>query len=150
MKLTSSISLVGICALAIVSSSVLTLTAKPMPAGETLNATSQPSSPPLRIEVDARVELLSLLFRLAGNPEYNQGKVESYLADAEKQFGTCRNQPVVAFARELRQRRGVSYDACMSLAVHLSPVDELELLLPLEPWPEGLDKRWTAAGSRVE
>ncbi|HOY58816.1 MAG TPA: DUF4932 domain-containing protein [Verrucomicrobiota bacterium] len=94
--------------------------------------------------MDPRVELLSLLFRLAGNPEYNQGKVESYLADAEKQFGTFRDHPVVQFARELRQRRGVSYDACMSMAVHLSMVDELKLLPAQERWPEALDKRWTA------
>ena len=115
------------------------------PADATLNSGSPPGSPPFNVRVDPRVELLSLVFRLAGNPEYNQGKVASYLTGAEKQFGPFRDHPVVRCARELRQRRGVSYDACMSLAVHLSQVDILELLLPLEPWPEGLDKRWTAA-----
>lgn len=95
--------------------------------------------------MDPRVELLSLLFRLAGNPEYARGKVEAYLTDAEKQFSAFRDHAAVKFARELRRRCGVSYDACMSMAVHLSEVDDLRLLVPIDPWPEGLDKRWTPA-----
>jgi hypothetical protein len=100
--------------------------------------------PPLQVLVDPRVELISLIFRLAGNPEYSQGKVASYNADADRQFGSFRDHVVVKLARQLRQTRGVSYDACMSLAVHVNNVDELQLLVPLQPWPEGLDQRWTA------
>jgi hypothetical protein len=99
----------------------------------------------LHVVVDPRVELLSLLFRLAGNPEYNQAKVESYTADVEKQFGDQRDHAAVKLARQLRETRGVSYDACMSLAVHLKNADELQLVVPLRPWPEGLDGRWTSA-----
>ncbi len=101
--------------------------------------------PALTVGVDPRVELLSVIFRLAGNPEYNQGKVESYTADVEQQFKAFRQHAAVALAAELRRRRGVSYDACMSLAVHLRSVADLSLLVPLEPWPDGLDQRWTAA-----
>ena len=32
----------------------------------------------------------------------------------------------------------------MSLAFQLADAQQLELRLPLKPWPEGLDKRWTA------
>ena len=32
-------------------------------------------SSPAKVVVDPRVELLSLIFRLAGNPEYSQGRV---------------------------------------------------------------------------
>jgi hypothetical protein len=81
------------------------------------------STPQLRVTVDARVELVSLLFRLAGNPEYNQCRIPSYSADVEKQFGRFRNHTAVAFARELRQTQSVSYDACMSLAVILTGGD---------------------------
>jgi hypothetical protein len=98
----------------------------------------------LRVVVDPRAELMSLIFRLAGNPEYNQGKVDSYTADAEKQFGGFRDSPAVKLARHLRETRGVSYDACMSMAVHLTDAYELQTIVPLKPWPEGLDRRWTA------
>ncbi len=43
--------------------------------------------PALDVRVDPRVELFSVIFRLAGNPEYNQGKVASYVTDVEKHFG---------------------------------------------------------------
>jgi hypothetical protein len=109
---------------------------------EKASAPDPPSDSPLRITVDPRVELLSLIFRLAGNPEYNQARVASYAADADKQFKGLRDHPVIKLARELRKDHGVSYDACMSLAVHLTDDYDPQLILPLEPWPEGLDRRW--------
>jgi hypothetical protein len=102
------------------------------------------TSPRLRVMVDPRVELLSLIFRLAGNPEYTQCKVESYTADVQKRFGAFQDHPVVKLARKLRSSRGVSYDACMSMAVHLTDADALQPIVPFKPWPEGLDRRWTA------
>jgi hypothetical protein len=102
------------------------------------------NGPPLVVRVDPRVELISLVFRLAGNPEYTQGRVSSYNDDADKHFDKFRDHEVVKLARQLRSSRGVSYDACMSLAVHLNNAQELSLVTPLNPWPEGLDRRWTA------
>ncbi|HWH67873.1 MAG TPA: DUF4932 domain-containing protein, partial [Candidatus Sulfotelmatobacter sp.] len=107
-----------------------------------------PSVPTLRVVVDPRVELLSLVFRLAGNPEYNQARVESYAADAEKQFTKFQEHQAIQLASKLRKTRGVSYDACMSMAVHLTDVDSLQTRLPLEPWPEALDQRWTVSSAR--
>jgi hypothetical protein len=118
-----------------------------MAAESTNRATSQAapgSAHSLQVVVDPRVELLSLIFHLAGNPEYNMARVESYAEDADKQFGKLRDDAVVNLARELCSTHGVSYDAVMSMAVHLTDTEHLKLKLPLEPWPEGLDKRWTA------
>ncbi|HZL42209.1 MAG TPA: DUF4932 domain-containing protein [Verrucomicrobiae bacterium] len=98
----------------------------------------------LRVVVDPRMELLSLIFRLAGNPEYNTARVQSYAGDAEKQFGKFRGHAVVKLAQELHRTHGVSYDAVMSMAVHLPDTEHINLRLPLQPWPEGLDRRWTA------
>ena len=95
-----------------------------------------------RVAVDPRVELLGILFRLAGNREYNQARVAAYAADVDKHFGAFRDHPAVAQARSLCDHRGVSYDACMSLAVHLTDVQTLQPKVPLTPWPEGLDRRW--------
>jgi len=101
-------------------------------------------APSLRVVVDPRVELMSLIFRLAGNPEYNMARVASYAEDAERQFGKFRDHAVVNLAEELRRTRGVSYDAVMGMAIHLTDAKQLALKLPLQPWPEGLDRRWTA------
>ena len=86
----------------------------------------------LDVRVDPRVELMSTIFRLAGNSEYNQPSSKSPYADAvDAHFGAFRQHGAVAMARELRQTRGVSFDAVMSLAVHLTDADTLAELGPV-------------------
>ena len=114
--------------------------AKTSPA---IPARSNPT-PKLQVRVDPRVELVSLLFRLAGNPEYNRARVQSYSVDADRVFDKYRNHPAVELARNLRRSQGVSYDACMGLAILLTGVSEPALKVPLAPWPDFLDRRWTA------
>jgi len=97
------------------------------------------------VRVDPRVELLSIIFRLAGNPEYNQGRVPGYLEDFEKQFGRMREHAVVQLARELRASSGVSFDACMSMAAHLTDPPELAPRAPFDAARSGLDARWPRA-----
>ena len=41
---------------------------------------TKPDARSLTVVVDPRVELISIIFRLAGNREYNQGKFISYIA----------------------------------------------------------------------
>ncbi len=96
----------------------------------------------VRVVVDSRVELMSIIFRLAGHPEYNQGRLEGYVEDVEDRFGPHRDHPVVALARQLRSSNGVSYDACMSMAIHLPEIDKLKNGVRLDPRPERLDQRW--------
>lgn len=98
---------------------------------------------PIPARVDARVELFSLVFRLAGNPEYSMPNSRSpYSEAAAKQFGPFADHEVVKLARRLRATRGVSYDAVMSLAVHVDAVPTLEPLVPLDLPPKRLDARW--------
>ncbi|MHC5009136.1 MAG: DUF4932 domain-containing protein, partial [Planctomycetota bacterium] len=97
----------------------------------------------IEVVVDPRVELMSLIFRLAGNPEYNQANSASpYADDIETHFGQFRSHEVVKTARRLRRQRGVSYDAVMSMAVHLQDTTTLALRMPLDPQPPRLDRRW--------
>jgi hypothetical protein len=103
---------------------------------------------PVTVSVDPRVELMSIIFRLAGNPEYAQGRVESYTRDVEEHFGPYKNHPVVKLAAQLRETRGVSFDAPMSMAVHLSDGFELKERIPFDPQPENLDGRWRLEEAR--
>ena len=111
-------------------------------------AEQRAKEPPLRVAVDPRVELVSIIFRLAGNPEYGRGQVGSYTRDADQHFAPFKDHAVVAIARKLRQTRRVGYDAPMALAVHLKDTERLETVVPLEPWPESLDSRWTPQAVR--
>jgi len=96
------------------------------------------------VRVDPRVELLSIVFRLAGNPEYRKGRVPGYTAAVENHFGKFRGHDAVTIAAGMRQSSGVSYDAVAGMAVHLKDVKSLELAVPLDPWPTALDQRWTS------
>ncbi len=102
------------------------------------------------VAVDPRTELLSIVFRLAGHPEYRQPKLTAYAAAADAHFGAHADHAVVQRARALRRTRGVSYDAPMSFAVHLTQVDgAFRFATPLDPWPEALDARWTRADAEA-
>ncbi|MGA2264841.1 MAG: DUF4932 domain-containing protein [Phycisphaerae bacterium] len=104
--------------------------------------TKPASRPTIDVTVDPQVELLSIIFRLVGNPEYNQTKVPGYAKDVDDHFAAFKDHAVVQTARQMRAQHGVAYDAPMSLAVHLKDVANFEPILPLQPWPEGLDGRW--------
>jgi hypothetical protein len=106
----------------------------------------QASTRTIDVRVDRRVELMSIVFRLAGNPEYGQARIESYSSAVDEHFGKFADHPLIARARQLRRERGISFDAPMSLAVHLGENRrQFRLAVPLDPWPEALDSRWTAA-----
>ena len=96
----------------------------------------------ITIEVDPRVELVSIVFRLAGNPEFNSGTLRQYVKAIEKHFGDSDNHPAVKMAAELRQTRSMSCDGPMSLAVHID--SDYRLRKTAEQWPSTLDERWNS------
>ncbi|MDT8302133.1 MAG: DUF4932 domain-containing protein [Sedimentisphaerales bacterium] len=95
----------------------------------------------ITIEIDPRVELIGIVFRLAGNPEYNEGTLRPYVKAIERHFGDFDNHPVVKMAAELRHKRSMSCDGPMSLAIHID--HNFRPRKSFEQWPwEGLDYRW--------
>lgn len=78
-----------------------------------------PTKEPLNPQVDERVELMSILARLADFQEYNDQTFESYVANIESKFGTYRNMEVISIMQELRQSTGLAYDAIMKMAINL-------------------------------
>ena len=112
-------------------------------AAAVLPALAAPATQPaITVSVDPRVELICIIFRLAGNPEYSRGKVDAYTRDVEQHFRPFANHAVVNHVRQLRRTRGVSFDAPMGLAVLLSDPPDLKEAVPLEPRPDELDLRW--------
>jgi hypothetical protein len=106
------------------------------------------AEPAVRVATDPRVELMSLIFRLAGNPEYNQGRIASYNEAVEKHFSAFKDHEAVKLAARLRETQGISYDAVMSLAVHVTDAESLKEKIPFEPQPESLERRWTPQSAR--
>ncbi len=101
---------------------------------------NRPNVAAIKIEVDPRVELVGIVFRLAGNYEFNQGRIRSYVRDIERQFGDFEDHPVVKLAVRLQSKRRMSCDGPMSLAAYIDR-DYLPRKT-FEQWPWGLDSRW--------
>lgn len=119
-----------------------------LPGIPAIGQEAQADRPAIEVRVDPRVELMSIVYRLAGNPEYNMGNAASpYSRAVDEHFGAFREHAVVKQAQLLRQRRGISFDAVMSMAVHLEMDEQLvpSLRTALEPRPPQLEKRWTEA-----
>lgn len=96
--------------------------------------------PMVTAKVDERVELLSIVARLAGYEEYVNHEFKSYVSDVERHFGAYRNHPAVELARKLRKDRGVSHDAVMAMAIHLNPPPELTPRIPFTATAP--ERRW--------
>jgi hypothetical protein len=94
----------------------------------------------ITIEVDPRVELIGIVFRLAGNPEFNDGTLKPYAKAIERHFGDFDNHPAVKMAVRLRNTRLMSCDGPMSLAVHIDR--NYRFRKTGEQWPSTLDYRW--------
>ena len=88
------------------------------------------------------------MFRLAGNPEYNQNRLTSYIDDIEAYFGTFRDHPTIAFARGLSQGKGIGFDACMSMAIHLTDVSSLDARVSFDTTSH-LPSRWGRDDARA-
>lgn len=95
----------------------------------------------IRVAPDARVELMSLIFRFAGNREYSQCGDPDYLPALEKNFAPFKQHEAIRLARELHKKYGVSYDAVATFAIRLKDTEKLELRLPPDS-ETPLDKRW--------
>lgn len=104
--------------------------------------------PRITVSVDPRVELVSIIFRLAGNKEYGRGRLPGYVRDVESHFGPHKDHAAVGYARELRQKHSISYNAPMGLAVYMTDTLTFGERSPLSPLPAELDDRWTPETAR--
>ena len=123
---------------------LLALLAQPLLGGQ---AHDFPHDPPtdaptsgiaLNVRVDPSVELISIIFHLAGNREYNMGRIGNYQLAIRRHFRAHKHHPVVQLARALR----IGFAEPMSLAVHLTNDGELKPRVPLDPKPENISPGW--------
>lgn len=93
-----------------------------------------------RPKVDERIELLSIVFRLAGNREYNNEIFKIYTQDIHNYFDKFKEHPLISFASKLRIEKGVSYDAVMKMAFH---IDQPPLFTPKVEFNDDIpEPRW--------
>lgn len=103
---------------------------------------------PISISVDPRIELVSIVCRLAGYDEYNMKRFPRYDEAVLGWFGPFSGHEAVRLAREVRESDGISFNAPMSLAVIIKDVDSMAPVVPLDVLPDDIDPRWKAETAR--
>ena len=89
--------------------------------------------------VDKRVELLSIVFRLAGRQEYSSKQFKLYTDRIEQYFGQHRNHELIQFTKSIMNEKGLGYDAVAWMSIYLDK--NLNLLTDVRPLTEA-DSRW--------
>jgi len=91
-------------------------------------------------KVDERIELLSIVFRLAEKQEYSNKNFKLYVDRIEQYFEKYKNHELIQFTKSIISENGIAFDGPMWMAVHLD--DHLNLLADVKDvWQ--LDPRWT-------
>lgn len=99
----------------------------------------------IKVAYDERIELMSILCRLAGFGEYNMNAGGKYIAEIDSFFSEVKNHPAVVMMDSLRQTNGIAFDAPMTFAVNLKKTEEgyglaCDTIVPEKRW-EGVDLR---------
>ncbi|GIM54686.1 DUF4932 domain-containing protein [Capnocytophaga cynodegmi] len=89
-------------------------------------------------KVDKRVELLSIVFRLAEAQEYSAEYFKLYTDKINAYYEPYKNHELIQFVKKIRQERGIGYDAVMKMAVYLD-----ENLKPITKFTDDIpESRW--------
>ncbi len=106
-------------------------------------ATDKPDAR-MRVGVDRRVEIFSLLFCLAGNDEYSKQAISTPYSKAMlAHFAPFQSHIAVVASKQLHDKFGIGFEQPITLAVQLD--DALQPVQPLNPLPEGLSAVWKNA-----
>lgn len=92
------------------------------------------------VQVNENVELMGILARMAGYPEYNMDLAGKYIKDIDAYFNGYSEHPAIKYMRKVRQSNSISYDAVMSMAIHLENRNGQFSLI--EENVPTLEKRW--------
>lgn len=89
--------------------------------------------------VNRNVELMSIVFRMAGAREFSAQNFKLYTNRIEKHFSPYLEHELIKFAKIIRQEKGVGYDAVMVMAANLD--ENLDRLNNLTDY--SFENRWS-------
>ena len=94
------------------------------------------------VSFDERVDLMNVIWRLAGAKEYNQCRILPLTENVDSVFAPFKNHNAVMLAREYYKNYGIAYDAVPSFALHLKKTKR-GLWTFDEDIESTMDERWT-------
>jgi hypothetical protein len=92
-------------------------------------------------QVDERVELMSIVFRLAEAKEYVKNNVPLYTNEIDRYFEKYKNLPLIEYTKTLRDEYGVAYDAVAQFSIFLE-IKNKKIKFRQDIDLQKLDTRW--------
>ena len=92
-------------------------------------------------KVDKRVELLSIVFRLAGSHEYSQNLFPKYVESIEDHFGEFKNHDLIRYVKDELLEDGIGFSSVMSMAVNITEPPNIKPILTSFP-DKSLEEPW--------
>ena len=102
----------------------------------------------VRVFDDRRAEVLGILFRVAGAPDFAGGGVEPYLAQVDSAFAPYRADPVFAEINRLRHQYPIALSDIVSLAPQLTDPITFGERTPIDAPTSTLAPSWHGAAAR--
>lgn len=106
----------------------------------TFNSYGQKSEILAEPKVDERVELLSIIFRLADSREYSSNRFPKYVENIEKHFKPYKNHELIKYVKKKLRKKGIGYDAVMHMAISLTDKYPFQAIVPFTK--EIPEERW--------
>ena len=103
----------------------------------------------VQVRTDSRAEILAIMFRVAGAPEYSQGRVQPYIRQIDSAFMPFKDHEAIHQITRLREQYGVSFDAVMSMAANITDPVIFGERSPFDSPASTLDKRWHGVEARA-
>lgn len=111
-----------------------------------INSFSQQNNILNKPKIDERVELLSIVFRLANANEYNSKIFKLYTDKIENHFEKYKNHELIKFVKKIRKKNGIAFDAVMNMAIHLDSAPKFN---PLVKFTDKIpDERWGLSNAK--
>ncbi|WP_157698908.1 DUF4932 domain-containing protein [Bernardetia litoralis] len=82
-------------------------------------------------KVDKRVELLSIVFRLANSHEYSQNLFPKYVESIENHFGEFRSHDLIKYVKDELREDGIGFSSVMSMAIHITKPPNIKPIITL-------------------
>lgn len=103
----------------------------------------------VRIAVDPRAEVIGLLFRIAGAPDFSNGAVQPYIRQVDSAFAPFKDHAVFHEINRLRKQSGLSLSAVTTMAPQITDPITFGERAPIDAPSSTLSRGWRGAEARA-
>jgi hypothetical protein len=103
----------------------------------------------VRVGVDQRAEVIGILFRIAGAPDFSNGSVQPYIRQVDSAFARFKDHAVFHEINRLRAQSGLSLSAVLTMAPQIADPVSFGERTPIDAPSATLSGRWGGAEART-